>query len=572
MPARGVRRERRSCARARGRFDRGRSAAARRGRSARASAARASPAPAWCRARAWPANSSSMICRAGRLVEIAGRLVGDQDRRIGRQRAGERDALLLAAGQLRRIMVRAARPSPTAASSARARARTRRRRRRARAAPRRSPAPSWSGSGGRTGTRCRHCGRGSAPARPRRACPGPAPATATVPVSGRSSPAITISSVDLPEPDGPTRPTASPRAYMQIDILEDMDAGGAVAEREIDAGQRDRRRPAWEVSFMRAVAPFTVPLIWEQWPSWSSALRLLLIAALSAGPAGAGAGPRTGRSRSWRSAIRSPPASACRAGAAFPASSRRRSRPRASRSTIVNAGVPAIPPPAGLARLDWSVPDGTDAVILELGANDALRGLDPKVTASALDAILDKLKARHIAVLLAGMLAPPQYGRRLCASAFDAIYPALAVDSCASSSIRSSSTASPPIAKLNQRDGMHPTAAGVDVIVARILPKVEELIARCARSADDARASESARRSVNVPCRVCSPASKFPPTSAQSLVDAARRAAGRALDRSGKLSSDAALHRRRRRRDRARGRLAARPRASAAPSICVSTA
>ena len=80
-----------------------------------------------------------------------------------------------------------------------------------------------------------------------------------------------------------------------------------------------------------------------------------------------------------------------------------------------------------MARLDWSVADGTDAVIVELGANDALRGIDPKVTRAALDAIIRKLKERSIAVLLAGMLAPrnlgPDYAR-----AFDAIYPELAAE------------------------------------------------------------------------------------------------------------------------------------------------
>ena len=114
----------------------------------------------------------------------------------------------------RRIVIAAARASRPRRAPA-PRARGRRRRRQARAAPRRSPARSWSGSGGRTGTRCRHCGRGSARARPRRARRGPAPAIVTEPVSGRSSPAITISRVDLPEPDGPTMPIASPRPILR---------------------------------------------------------------------------------------------------------------------------------------------------------------------------------------------------------------------------------------------------------------------------------------------------------------------------------------------------------------------
>jgi acyl-CoA thioesterase I len=144
--------------------------------------------------------------------------------------------------------------------------------------------------------------------------------------------------------------------------------------------------------------------------------------------------------------------------------------------SVANAGVSGDTSSDGLARLDWSVPEGTDAVILELGANDALRGLDPAVTRKALTAILDRLQQRKIPVLLCGMLAPRNlgatYGQR-----FDAIYPDLAkrdgvlfypffLDGVATN------------AALNQRDGMHPTAAGVDVIVQRILPKVGELIAR----------------------------------------------------------------------------------------------
>lgn len=143
---------------------------------------------------------------------------------------------------------------------------------------------------------------------------------------------------------------------------------------------------------------------------------------------------------------------------------------------ITNAGVSGDTASGGLGRVDWSVPDGTDAVIVELGANDALRGIDPAVTKTALDGILKKLKDRNIAVLLAGMYAPRNMGADY-ARDFDAIFPALAsaygtvfypffLDGVATDD------------KLNQRDGMHPNAAGVDAIVERILPKVEELIAR----------------------------------------------------------------------------------------------
>ncbi|HWP14095.1 MAG TPA: arylesterase [Xanthobacteraceae bacterium] len=143
---------------------------------------------------------------------------------------------------------------------------------------------------------------------------------------------------------------------------------------------------------------------------------------------------------------------------------------------IANAGVSGDTAAGGLARLDWSVPEGTDAVILELGANDALRGADPKATHAALEGIIRKLKERKIEILLAGMLAPRNLGPDYSA-AFDAIYPELAaehglilypfiLDGVAGD------------AALNQADGLHPTAAGVDIMVSRILPRAEELVAR----------------------------------------------------------------------------------------------
>lgn len=159
---------------------------------------------------------------------------------------------------------------------------------------------------------------------------------------------------------------------------------------------------------------------------------------------------------------------------AFPARLERALRAKGHAVEMINAGVSGDTAAGGLARLDWSVPDGTEAVIVELGANDALRGLDPAVTRDALDQILQRLKARGLPVLLTGMRAPPNlgadYSRR-----FDAIFLQLAeahgvplypffLDQVASQ------------AALNQRDGIHPTAAGVDVIVRGILPKAEELV------------------------------------------------------------------------------------------------
>jgi acyl-CoA thioesterase-1 len=142
---------------------------------------------------------------------------------------------------------------------------------------------------------------------------------------------------------------------------------------------------------------------------------------------------------------------------------------------IENASVSGDTASGGLERLDWGVAEDTDLVILELGANDALRGIDPRITEQALDEIITKLRSRNIQVLLAGMLAPRNNGPDYVA-AFDAIYPRLA----AKHGI--------PLypfflegvqgrADLNLADGIHPNPAGVRAIVGQILPLVEQTLA-----------------------------------------------------------------------------------------------
>jgi acyl-CoA thioesterase I len=164
------------------------------------------------------------------------------------------------------------------------------------------------------------------------------------------------------------------------------------------------------------------------------------------------------------------------ANAAFPARLERALAQKGIAAEVVNAGVSGDTTGDGLARLDWSVPDDSDAVILELGANDALRGLDPAQTRANLDAILKRLTARRLPVLLAGMRAPPNMGAEYT-KAFDAIYPDLAA---AYGAILYPFFLEGVAAEraLNQGDGLHPIAAGVDVIVARILPQAEELVRR----------------------------------------------------------------------------------------------
>jgi acyl-CoA thioesterase-1 len=164
------------------------------------------------------------------------------------------------------------------------------------------------------------------------------------------------------------------------------------------------------------------------------------------------------------------------ASAAFPVRLEQALAAKGHAVKVANAGVSGDTASGGLARLDWSVPSGTEAVILELGANDMLRGLDPMITLTALDRIMNRLKERRIAVLLAGMRAIPNLGIDYV-SGFETIYVDIAakydpvfypffLEGIAG------------MAEFNQRDGLHPTAAGIDMIVAKILPKAEELVAR----------------------------------------------------------------------------------------------
>lgn len=143
---------------------------------------------------------------------------------------------------------------------------------------------------------------------------------------------------------------------------------------------------------------------------------------------------------------------------------------------VVNAGVSGDTTAAALARLDWAIPDEADAVIVELGANDALRGLDPAEARKNLDAILTRLKEKGLPVLLAGMPAPRNMGSEY-AEAFDPIYADLAgKHDVGLYPFFLEGVAGEP--RLNQSDGLHPNAEGVETIVANILPAVEALLER----------------------------------------------------------------------------------------------
>jgi acyl-CoA thioesterase-1 len=164
------------------------------------------------------------------------------------------------------------------------------------------------------------------------------------------------------------------------------------------------------------------------------------------------------------------------ANQAFPARLQAALKAKGIVAEITDAGVSGDTAANGLARLDWAVPDQTDGVIVALGANDMLRGLDPALTRKALDEILRRLGERKIPVLLAGMRAAPNFGEDF-GKRFETIYPELATKhGVLLYPFLLEGVAADP--KLNQRDGIHPSAAGVDRIVSGLLPKVEELIAQ----------------------------------------------------------------------------------------------
>jgi len=145
---------------------------------------------------------------------------------------------------------------------------------------------------------------------------------------------------------------------------------------------------------------------------------------------------------------------------------------------VGNSGVSGDTTAAGLERFDWAVPPGTDAVILELGANDALRGQPPAEARANLETLIARLRERNIAVLLVGMRAPQNWGEDYARS-FDRIYTELAEqhDLLLYPFFLDGVALNPA---LNLDDGLHPNGQGVAKIVERILPKVEELLARVA--------------------------------------------------------------------------------------------
>ncbi len=164
------------------------------------------------------------------------------------------------------------------------------------------------------------------------------------------------------------------------------------------------------------------------------------------------------------------------ASAAFPAQLEKALQKKGYNVMVINAGVSGDTTAAGLARFDWAVPQDADAVIVELGANDFLRGIDPAIIRTNLDKILARLKAQKKQTLLAGMISPQNWGADYEAAAtpiyddlakkYDAVLYPFFVEGIARKP------------EYNLSDGLHPNPQGVREIVKRILPSVEKLISR----------------------------------------------------------------------------------------------
>jgi acyl-CoA thioesterase-1 len=158
----------------------------------------------------------------------------------------------------------------------------------------------------------------------------------------------------------------------------------------------------------------------------------------------------------------------------FPARLEKKMREEGIDVRVINAGVSGETSSGALTRLDWTLAQNPDYVILETGANDMLRGVDPAVTRENIEKILSALKARNIPVLLAGMKALPSYGD-LFGGRYDGIYKDLA-EKYAKIYYPFFLKGVALEAQYNQDDGMHPNAVGVDVIVGNIFPYVEDLL------------------------------------------------------------------------------------------------
>ena len=322
------------------------------------------------------------------------------------------------------------------------------------------------------------------------------PASATWPASARSSPASTAISELLPDPDGPSTATLSPGSSVRLTAFQNF--GADIALRRGSGGRRAR---SIRGSVMARVArELAAPRQWRHLGGHDPPVDCRRpsvdqpAGASAAARAPAGAGVRRQPDRR----LRPRPRARLRAAAAGDAAPPRHRRDGRRRRRVGRHQR------GGQARLGWTLdglPRKPDLVIVELGANDMLRGLDPALTERNLDAMLAELERRKIPVLLAGMRAAPNLDPAYVAR-FEAIYPDAGRAGMAPRSIPSSSTGSRRQQGMIQADGMHPTFAGVKRIVTGITPAVKQALgsalgaqARRARSARRIRRRSCCRRS-----------------------------------------------------------------------------
>lgn len=260
-------------------------------------------------------------------------------------------------------------------------------------------------------------------------------------------------------PRGTDKANGFTAPYIERHILEDVDARCAAAKAQVDFVEVDRAFGHWvlQEGFMFPASPYG---------RRTALIQMLALGLAAIAPAQASQPVRlVALGDSLTAGYQLPPA------AAFPAQLEKALRAKGFAVEVQNAGVSGDTSTGGLSRLDWAVGEGVQGVILELGANDALRGISPAETRASLDAIMTSLKARNIKVLLAGMRAPPNMGAEF-QTAFDAIFPDLAAKHSATLyPFFLDGVAGDP--SLNQADGMHPTEKGIAAIVERMLPTVE---------------------------------------------------------------------------------------------------
>ena len=407
------------------------------------------------------AKSRSAISLPGVAVEIAGRLVGDQDGRLDGERAGDRDPLLLAAGKLRRIVRQPLAEADLAEHGARPREGVGAARR-APAARRRSPAPSSSASGGRPGRRSRSRCRGSARAGPRRGRHSPGPATTTRPAVDPLQPGDHHEERGFPRAGRPDQADAfAARAPQRSTPRSTCTRAGPLPSVRSTLSRRMTGSSHRRAAYIDAANSG----IWVEDEQVQNATPRRMPRSLRRACRGRAPRRARSRSRSSRSATASPPDTASARANRFPSSSKRRCRARGHDVTVANAGVSGDTASDGLARLEWSVPAEADIVIVELGANDALRGIDPGRHA--------RRRCRRSSRSSQGAVrrcCSPACSRRrnlghAYAEAFDPIYPDLAAEYGVPLYPFFLEGVATRRRRSTRPDGMHPTAAGVAKIV-----------------------------------------------------------------------------------------------------------